>query len=161
MASFGKFEIIEQIGEGGMGTVYKAHQTGLDRIVALKVMNPALAGKTAFARFQREARVLDSLRHSNIVRLLTLGYHKHRIYLAMDYIDGSSLETLMWTRRSDSFCAPTTGEQRALRGGSWRHCSRDCHSASRHAADPTKRSTNFGFRVVLHMRGVNGGQRRR
>ena len=70
-STFGKYEIIETLGQGGIGTVYKARDPRLDRVVALKVLNPDIASPENYERFRREVRVLTRLRHPNIVRLLT------------------------------------------------------------------------------------------
>ncbi|RMF42131.1 MAG: hypothetical protein D6753_08340, partial [Planctomycetota bacterium] len=67
-------EILELIGSGGMGAVYKARQTHLDRIVALKIINPDVAGDPGFAeRFAREAKVLARLNHPHIVTVHDFG----------------------------------------------------------------------------------------
>ncbi len=95
MAKFGEYEVLEKLGEGGMGRVYKARQAELDRVVALKVLNPEVSSRQAFERFKREAAVLDRLRHPNIVRLFTMGRVGNRTYFTMDYIDGRSLEELI------------------------------------------------------------------
>jgi len=92
---FGKYEILETLGQGGMGTVYKARQEGLDRLVALKVMRPDAASPEAFARFEREGRILAQLRHPNIVRLLTMGRDEGQVYFTMDYIEGRPLSALI------------------------------------------------------------------
>ena len=94
-AMFGKYEILKTLGEGGNGVVYKARQEGLDRIVALKVMNTGAVSPEAFARFQREMKVLGQLRHQNIVRLLSAGQHEGQAYLTMDFIDGRPLSDLI------------------------------------------------------------------
>ncbi len=94
-AKFDEYEVLEKLGEGGMGRVYKARQAELDRVVALKVLNPEVSSRQAFERFKREAAVLDRLRHPNIVRLFTMGRVGNRTYFTMDYIDGRSLEELI------------------------------------------------------------------
>ena len=73
-AAFPQLEIIELIGHGGMGIVYKARQPRLDRFVALKILPPALAAQPGFSeRFTREARVLARLAHQNIVSIYDFG----------------------------------------------------------------------------------------
>ena len=93
--TFAHFEILGKLGSGGMGTVYKARQPELDRVVALKVMNPGTATPEAFARFEREAEVIGKLRHPNIVRLYTVGQHRNRAFFTMDYIPGRPLSKLI------------------------------------------------------------------
>src|SRR6185437_9072880 len=79
----GPYEILAPIGAGGMGEVYKARDTRLDRIVAVKV------SKTEFSeRFEREARAVAALNHSNICTLHDVGPN----YLVMEYIEGSPLK---------------------------------------------------------------------
>jgi len=92
MASmFGQYEILEKLGQGGMGAVYKARDTKLDRVVALKVMNPGTVTPQAYARFQREIKILAKLKHPNIVGLLAVGQVKNRAFFTMEYIEGKPL----------------------------------------------------------------------
>src|SRR5271165_4539575 len=68
----GDFEVVGKLGQGGMGTVYRARQRSLDRLVALKLLPAKLEGDAEYvARFQREARVAASLTHANLVRVYT------------------------------------------------------------------------------------------
>lgn len=95
-AAFPQFEILELIGAGGMGAVYKARQRKLDRQVALKVLPEALAVDPAFAeRFQREGRVLARLSHPNIVTVHDFGQSGGFFYLLMEYVDGVNLRQAM------------------------------------------------------------------
>jgi len=88
-------EIIELIGEGGMGAVYKARQKSLDRLVAVKVLRPADGDDPAFAeRFAREAKALAKLTHPNIVAIYQFGQWEDICYLVMEYIDGVDLRQL-------------------------------------------------------------------
>jgi predicted Ser/Thr protein kinase len=92
-ARFGGFEILEVLGRGGMGVVYKARQTSLDRIVALKVLAPRIAGSADFARrFDHEAKLLASLNHPNVVQVHDFGREADVPFLVMEYVDGESLE---------------------------------------------------------------------
>ncbi len=92
----GDYELLEQIGEGGMGVVWRAHQQGLKRLVALKLLQPGASFSTkAAARFQREMEVIGSLEHENIVRAYAAGEADGVLYLAMEYIKGRSLEQLI------------------------------------------------------------------
>jgi|GEM_PF-6980133 predicted Ser/Thr protein kinase len=89
---FPQLEIIECIGRGGMGVVFKARQPGLDRVVALKVLAPKVKDDPAFAeRFQREARALARLTHPNIVALYDFGESNGRWFFLMEYVDGISV----------------------------------------------------------------------
>ena len=89
---FPQFEILGFIGKGGMGAVYKARQTALDRLVALKVLPPAVASDPGFAeRFNREARALARLSHPNIVAVYDFGQAGPLHYLVMEFVDGTNL----------------------------------------------------------------------
>jgi serine/threonine protein kinase len=97
---FPQLEILELLGQGGMGIVYKARQSRLDRLVALKIL-PAQAGRDpAFAeRFGREARALAKLTHLNIVTVYDFGESEGRFYLLMEFVDGVNLRHLLRDRR--------------------------------------------------------------
>lgn len=89
---FPQLEILELLGRGGMGSVYKVRQRNLDRIVALKVIPPASARDPEFAeRFAREARALARLNHPNIVTVYDFGQSGDVYYLLMEYVDGVNL----------------------------------------------------------------------
>ena len=89
---FGNYELLEQIGQGGMGVVYKARQRTLNRVVALKL---TLAGAQATAaeikRFNTEAKAAATLQHPNVVAIHEVGEHEGQHYFSMDYIEGKSL----------------------------------------------------------------------
>ncbi|HYG33251.1 MAG TPA: protein kinase [Clostridia bacterium] len=92
---FPALEILELIGHGGMGAVYKARQPALDRFVALKVLPPGSAGDPGFAeRFTREARALAKLNHPNIVAVYDFGQNGGMPYFLMEYVDGPNLRQL-------------------------------------------------------------------
>jgi predicted Ser/Thr protein kinase len=94
--AFPNLEIISMLGEGGMGVVYKATQTHLSRTVALKVLSPKLGADPAFAeRFTREAQALAQMNHPNIVALYDSGIHDGVPYLIMEYVEGTSLRSLL------------------------------------------------------------------
>jgi DUF4097 and DUF4098 domain-containing protein YvlB/predicted Ser/Thr protein kinase len=89
---FPQLEILGLLGQGGMGAVYKARQPALDRLVALKILPPAVAGGPGFAeRFNREARALARLNHPNIVAVYDFGQAGALHYLLMEFVDGSNL----------------------------------------------------------------------
>ncbi|MFM2166116.1 MAG: Serine/threonine-protein kinase PknB, partial [Verrucomicrobiota bacterium] len=93
---FPDLEVLELIGAGGMGAVYKARQPKLDRLVALKVLSSDLAGDPAFAeRFDREARLLARLNHPNIVTVFDSGVAGPFAYLLMEFVDGVNLRQAM------------------------------------------------------------------
>ena len=89
---FGQLEILELIGKGGMGAVYKARQRGLDRLVALKILPPDIGNDPAFAeRFAREARALARLNHPHIVGVYDFGQIDGLYYFVMEFVDGVNL----------------------------------------------------------------------
>jgi serine/threonine protein kinase len=90
--TLGPYEILEQAGAGGMGEVYQARDTRLDRSVAIKVLPIQLAGNTDLKqRFDREARAISSLNHPNICTLHDVGHENGLDYLVMEYLEGETL----------------------------------------------------------------------
>ena len=93
---FGNYELERELGQGGMGTVYLARDTGLNRKVALKILKTELSDDPAFAqKFLDEVEVTASLAHPNIIRVYTLGAQDGRLYLVMEHLDQPSLEQRM------------------------------------------------------------------
>ena len=98
--AFPHLEILECIGRGGMGIVYKAWQAHLGRHIALKVLDPALHAQPDFAeRFAREARFLGKLAHPNIVAIHDFGETEGYFWLMMEYVDGMNLRQAMQAGR--------------------------------------------------------------
>ena len=90
------YEIVSQIGVGGMATVYKAYQPKLDRHVAIKVLHESFSQDANFmARFEREARIVARLDHPNIVPVYDYDDYHGRPYLVMKYVEGKTLKDLM------------------------------------------------------------------
>jgi len=95
-AAFPQLEILELIGRGGMGVVFKARQPKLDRFVALKILPQSLAADAAFAeRFTREGRMLARLSHPNVVTIHDFGLAGGFFYLLMEFVDGVNLRQAM------------------------------------------------------------------
>lgn len=93
---FPQLEILECLGRGGMGAVYKVRQPRLDRLVALKILAPKKQTDPQFAeRFEREARVLARLCHPNIVSIFDSGEVQGRFYLIMEYVEGQTLRQVL------------------------------------------------------------------
>jgi serine/threonine protein kinase/formylglycine-generating enzyme required for sulfatase activity len=96
--TIGRYRIIEHVGHGGMADVYKAYQPSLDRHVAIKVIHAYLADDGDFlSRFEREARVVATLRHPNIVQVYDFDAENGLYYMVMEFIDGGTLKTLLDT----------------------------------------------------------------
>jgi serine/threonine protein kinase len=92
----GRYQILDSLGEGGMAFVYKAMDTRLDSLVAVKVIRterlvPEIAGKTVI-RFEREAKALAQLTHPHIVKVIDYGEHEGCPYLVMVYLPGGTLK---------------------------------------------------------------------
>ena len=93
------FEILERLGEGGMGVVYRARQTAMDRVVALKVLRDEFAQEEEYLRrFLREARLAGRLRHANIVSALDCGNADGRFFMVMEFVEGEPLDRVLKRR---------------------------------------------------------------
>jgi serine/threonine-protein kinase len=92
----GPYRVIEQLGSGGMATVYKAYHPALDRYVALKVLHAAIkADPQFFERFQREARIVAKLEHPHIIPVYDFNEHHGEPYLVMRFVTGDTLKPQM------------------------------------------------------------------
>jgi serine/threonine-protein kinase len=92
----GQYRIIEQLGQGGMATVFKAYHPALDRYVALKVMHPAFMQDPQFLRrFEREAKVVARLDHPNIVPVYDFANHLNQPFLVMKFVEGETLKAAL------------------------------------------------------------------
>lgn len=90
------YELLAELGRGGMAVVYRARQKSLDRVVALKIMAEALAEDPDFVgRFEAEARALAALNHPNVTAIYDRGHAGNLVYFAMEYVDGDSLAGLL------------------------------------------------------------------
>lgn len=103
MERLGRYELLEELGRGAMGVVYKARDPEIDRLVAIKVMAPAEGLDAAQAhqrreRFQREARAAGRLAHPNIVTVYDVSEDRGRAFLVMEFIEGQSLHRILRTR---------------------------------------------------------------
>jgi serine/threonine-protein kinase len=92
----GKYKIVELVGEGAMGVVYRGRDTVLDRSVAIKVMNESIARQDDLRRrFLHEAQAAASLQHPNVVTIFDLGDVEGHLFIAMEFVEGIDLEKLM------------------------------------------------------------------
>ena len=99
MASFGRYEILDKLGEGAMGVVYRARDSAIGRIVALKMLSAEVgAEEELHQRFQREAEAIGRLNHPNVVTVYDLGHHEGQLYMAMELLEGEDLRSLVESR---------------------------------------------------------------
>ena len=95
-ARLGPYEILSPLGAGGMGTVYKARDTQLERLVALKLLHKNLGSEADHdAQLQQEARIAASVNHPNVVQIFSLGMDHGQFYVVMELIDHGSLDDLI------------------------------------------------------------------
>src|SRR5579863_5467302 len=93
----GRYKVLEEIGRGGFGCVYRAFDASVGRQVAIKVLTAA--GKDVSARFRNEAQVAGNLRHENIVTVYEYGEHEGQPFLAMEYLEGEDLQHILASGR--------------------------------------------------------------
>ncbi len=148
------YQILSEVGRGGMGVVYKARQEGLDRLVALKmILAGSHAGPEHLARFRAEAKAIGHLRHPNIVQVYQVGQHEGKPFLALEYADGGSLAQALDGRpwpaaRAAEFVAKLAGAVHAVHGKGIIH--RDLKPGNVLLdADGEPKITDFGLAKVL------------
>ena len=95
---FAKYELLDEVGRGGMGIVYRAKQQGLGRIVAVKVLRLIENHPKVRTRFQHEAETVASLQHPNIVQVIEIALEEGQEFLSMEYLGGGSLESKLLKR---------------------------------------------------------------
>src|SRR5262245_52467063 len=92
----GKWVLDKEIGRGGMGRVYLAHEDPGERLAAIKILSAELAQEPGFLqRFEREIEILNRLNHPNIVKFFESGAENGQFYYAMEYVDGQSFEEIL------------------------------------------------------------------
>ncbi|WP_395837144.1 serine/threonine-protein kinase [Archangium violaceum] len=134
---FGPYTLVRRIGYGGMGEVFLAREEGPGRACVVKKVLPALAGNVQFlARFRDEARVVRRLAHPNIARVWAMGEVAGELYLAMEYVEGKTLNRLAWRLRNRGRVLPVAlvlliGE-RMCQGLAYAHDATDEHGQPLH-----------------------------
>jgi len=90
----GRYAVLKKLGEGGKGIVYKARDTVLNRVVAVKMLKSAVLSEEAYQRFMREAQVVAKLNHPNIVSIYDIGKEDEKQFFVLEFVDGMSLREL-------------------------------------------------------------------
>jgi serine/threonine protein kinase/Tfp pilus assembly protein PilF len=93
----GRYAILKKLGEGGKGVVYKARDTVLNRVVAIKMLKSVVTTEEAYSRFMREAQAVAKLNHPNIVSIYDIGKEDEKQFFVLEFVDGMSLRELMRT----------------------------------------------------------------
>ena len=93
----GRYALLRKLGEGGKGVVYKARDTVLNRVIAVKILKSAVTGEEAYSRFMTEAQAVARLNHPNIVSIHDIGKEDGRQFFVLEFVDGESLRDLMAT----------------------------------------------------------------
>src|SRR5262245_8735738 len=90
------FHLLEKLGQGGMGAVFKARQNSMDRIVAVKILSPKHKSDPSYvSRFLREARLAGRLNHENVVNAIGAGSEQGYHYIAMEYVEGTNVRQIL------------------------------------------------------------------
>lgn len=144
----GRFRLLEELGRGGMGVVYRATDPATGSMIALKVLLAAdHAGDEATRRFQREAETARLVDHPNVVKVHELGWHEGKPFFTMDLVEGGSLEDLRATVRDPHrYAAVMAGVARGLHAAHQRGLAhRDVKPANILMEGETPRLTDFGL----------------
>ena len=126
--TLGAYRLIQQIGTGGMGEVWKAEDPRLGRIVAIKILPPAIAADAeATARLRREARTIAQLNHPNIATIHSIEEADGRLFIVMEFIDGEPLGDLIYVE--SGAMSPTRSPMRTRKASSTATSSRTTSSS--------------------------------
>lgn len=151
LSQLGDFRIVREIGRGGMGIVFEAHQESLDRTVAIKVLpKQNLLDEEALARFRTEATTAAAMHHTNIVPVYGTGESDGSHYLVMQLVDGQSLDTVIASGAEISFAVAARIGQQVADAIAYSHASDVLHRDVKPAnilieEDGTAQVTDFGL----------------
>jgi serine/threonine-protein kinase len=123
----GKYQVVDLLGQGGMGTLYLARDPSLDRLVAIKVLRVDVDAENMRARFDREARSVSRLRHPNIVTIFEYGDHKGQPFIVMEYIAGESMDELIRRRAALALTRKLEMMEQLCGGMAYAHRARIIH----------------------------------
>lgn len=155
-----KYEVLSQIGQGGMGTVYKVRHTHLDNILALKVLQPSfLEGGDMVARFYREARMMARLKHPNIAQVIDIDRDDalNFYYFVMEYIEGQTLRQYLRDRKGLPPSEVLSIAQQAANALAYAHAQtppvihRDIKPSNIMIEEPTKRVVVMDFGIAKEL----------
>ena len=153
----GSYEVVAQIGAGGMGEVYQAHDTKLGRDVAIKVLPEAFAhDPERLSRFQREAKMLASLNHPNIATIHGLEQSGGTSYLVMELVPGETLQERVRARRGSSHRRSAhhcEADSRSTRSRARKRNHSPRSETSECEVDARRKSEGAGFRFGESVRG--------
>jgi len=164
----GCYQLIEMVGKGGMGVVYKARHRALDRTLALKFLAPSMVSRESWQLFQQEAKLNATLSHPSLCQIYDLGIHANALpFYAMDFIDGQTLEEVIMGTGPLSVGATLEIFIKVAEGLSYAHrrnvVHRDIKPANIMIADTTGDTTeikllDFGIAELGEKQGREGGQ---
>jgi len=165
MASFGRYDVVDKLGEGAMGVVYRARDTALGRIVALKMLSAELgAEEELHQRFQREAEAIGRLSHPSIVTVYDLGEADGQLYMAMELLEGTDLRELLAKGKLTALEDKLAMMEQILDGLAFAHAKgvmhRDLKPGNIHVL-PNRQIKIMDFGLARRAQDAGGARRRR
>jgi serine/threonine protein kinase/tetratricopeptide (TPR) repeat protein len=158
----GRYEIIEELGAGGMGRVYRAHDTKLKEEVALKLIKPEIAvGRRVIERFQNEIRIARKITHKNVCRMHDLHEYGRTLYLTMEYVRGEDLKSFIHRSKALTIGASASIARQVAEGLKEAHQLGITHRDLKPSnimidTDGNAKIMDFGIARVRQERGVTG-----